>query len=131
MQERELCAHHRFLPAFYLSLKAAFLREAAQRPQGVISRNEARNLFRLEPAKALRIHELLQRCGWLPATPQRTRGTSTAVIAPDSYPFQFDGSQTAATIDPPPVERHMKPPADVNEGMPAASQLAHHRSWRM
>ncbi len=104
--------------------EAASLREAAQRLQGVISREEARNLFRLELAKALRIHELLQRCSWLLASPQHTRGTSTAVIASDSS-FLFDGSHSAAPTDPAPAERHMKPPANGNNGMPAASQLAH------
>lgn len=78
LQERDLCANHRFLPSFYLSLKAAFLREAAQRPQRAIPRTDARNMFRLEPAKSLRVYELLQRAGWLPAAPQRTRGTATA-----------------------------------------------------
>ena len=78
MQERDLCANNRFLPSFYLSLKAAFLREAAQRPQRAIPRSDARNLFRLEPAKSLKVYELLQRAGWLPTAPQKVRGTTTA-----------------------------------------------------
>lgn len=87
MQERELCAHHRFLPSFYLSLKAAFLREAAQRPQGAIPRSDARTLFRLEPAKAMHIYELMQRTGWLRAAPQRTRGAPTATPSESPSPL--------------------------------------------
>ncbi|KAK9861613.1 hypothetical protein WJX84_005571 [Apatococcus fuscideae] len=109
-QERELCAHHRFLPSFYLSLKAAFLREAAQRPQGAIPRSDARTLFRLEPAKAMHIYELMQRTGWLRAAPQRTRGAPTATplrepIAPGGWAsgtrrlrWSLQASQLAAAL---------------------------------
>ena len=52
-QERELCAATRLLPAHYLLLKVALMREAERRG-GPIPRHEARVMFRLEPYRALR-----------------------------------------------------------------------------
>lgn len=51
------------LPAHYLVVKAAMLREAARR--GHLPRTEARTMFRLEPNRALRVYDLLTACGWL------------------------------------------------------------------
>ena len=53
MQERELCASARMLPAHYLAVKAAMLREAARR--GVLPRSEARTMFRLDHSRALKV----------------------------------------------------------------------------
>lgn len=66
-KERELCAQARLLPVHYLELKALMMREG--QIKGYISRQEARTFFRLEPAKAVRVHELLLAAGWLPAAP--------------------------------------------------------------
>ena len=52
VQERELCAQARLLPVHYLELKALMMREG--QTKGYISRQEARNFFRLEPSKAVR-----------------------------------------------------------------------------
>lgn len=41
------------LPAHYLAIKAAMLREAARR--GVLPRSEARTMFRLDPSRALKV----------------------------------------------------------------------------
>ena len=53
VQERELCASARMLPAHYLAVKAAMLREAARR--GVLPRSEARTMFRLDHSRALKV----------------------------------------------------------------------------
>ncbi|DBB01426.1 TPA: hypothetical protein ACH3X1_000090 [Trebouxia sp. C0004] len=66
-RERELCAQARLLPVHYLELKALMMREG--HTKGYISRQEARTFFRLEPAKAVRVYELLLAAGWLPAAP--------------------------------------------------------------
>lgn len=55
-RERELCASARLLPPQYLALKDMLLRDSAQ--HGGISRADAKNFFRLEPSRALRIYEL-------------------------------------------------------------------------
>ena len=41
------------LPAHYLAVKAAMLRQAARR--GVLPRSEARTMFRLDPSRALKV----------------------------------------------------------------------------
>ena len=41
------------LPAHYLAVKAAMLREAARR--GVLPRSEARTMFRLDHSRALKV----------------------------------------------------------------------------
>ena len=51
--ERELCASARMLPSHYLAVKAAMLREAAQR--GVLPRSEARTMSRLDASRALKV----------------------------------------------------------------------------
>lgn len=61
LQERELCAHVRLLPAQYLLLKAALIRESAAR--GGLARADVRAMFRLEPAQAQRVFDLLLSCG--------------------------------------------------------------------
>jgi hypothetical protein len=43
-QERELCASVRLLPAHYLALKGALMRESTRR--GHLPRSEARTMFR-------------------------------------------------------------------------------------
>ena len=53
LQERELCASARMLPSQYLAVKAAMLREAAQR--GILPRSEARTMFRLDASRALKV----------------------------------------------------------------------------
>ena len=53
LQERELCASARMLPAHYMAVKAAMLREAARR--GVLPRSEARTMFRLDHSRALKV----------------------------------------------------------------------------
>ncbi len=53
LQERELCASARILPSQYLAIKAAMLREAAQR--GILPRSEARTTCRLDASRALKV----------------------------------------------------------------------------
>ena len=54
----------RLVPPHFLALKAALLREAADRG-GVLPRELARTLFRLEPARTLRVYDTLAAAGWL------------------------------------------------------------------
>lgn len=72
-RERELCTSHRLLPAHYLLLKETMLREVAA--HGALSRSEARTMFRLEPARAQRIHELAVTAGWI-AERGKEKGTA-------------------------------------------------------
>ncbi|KAG2435158.1 hypothetical protein HXX76_007242 [Chlamydomonas incerta] len=66
-RERELCAAARLLPCHYLALKDMMLRDAEK--NGAISRTEARSLFRLDPARSLRIYDLLVAAGWVTPAP--------------------------------------------------------------
>ncbi len=66
-QERELCATARLLPAHLLALKAGLLRAAAGRDH--LAREDAADLFRLEPCQALRVYDLAAAAGWLRAAP--------------------------------------------------------------
>ncbi len=52
LQERELCATARLLPAHYLELKALMLRDAQRR--GCLPRAEAKGFFRLDAARAVK-----------------------------------------------------------------------------
>ncbi|PNH00557.1 Transcriptional adapter ADA2a, partial [Tetrabaena socialis] len=63
-RERELCADARLLPPHYLALKDMLLREG-ERGGGGITRQEARTFFRLEPARSLRVYDLLVSAGWV------------------------------------------------------------------
>lgn len=72
MQERELCAAARLLPAHLLALKAGLLAAGAER--GRLGRDDAASLLRLEPAHAARVHELLAAAGWLSASPAPAPG---------------------------------------------------------
>ncbi|GFR44583.1 hypothetical protein Agub_g5858 [Astrephomene gubernaculifera] len=62
-RERELCAAVRLLPAHYLALKDMLLRDCEK--NGPISKQDARSFFRLDPARSLRIYELLLAAGWI------------------------------------------------------------------
>ncbi|KAL3147326.1 hypothetical protein ABBQ32_002810 [Trebouxia sp. C0010 RCD-2024] len=75
-KERELCAQARLLPVHYLELKALMMREG--QTKGYISRQEARSFFRLEPAKAVRVYELLLSSGWIPGPPAAAMQAPTA-----------------------------------------------------
>lgn len=66
-QEREVCAGARLLPAQYLNMKAALMRDSVRR--GYITRAEARGFFRLEGPRTLRVYDLLVACGWVNPTP--------------------------------------------------------------
>ncbi|GIL78334.1 hypothetical protein Vretifemale_7772 [Volvox reticuliferus] len=62
-RERELCAAQRLLPCHYLALKDMLLRDCEK--NGAITKTEARTFFRLDPARSVRIYELLVACGWI------------------------------------------------------------------
>jgi hypothetical protein len=64
-REREVCSQHRFVPAHWLLLKETLMREVAR--SGPVSRNDAKMLFRLEPARATKLHDLAVSLGWIPA----------------------------------------------------------------
>jgi hypothetical protein len=66
-QEREACAHGRLLPSQYLNMKVALLRENERR--GYITRAEARNYFRLDPLRTLRVYDLMVANGWINPQP--------------------------------------------------------------
>ncbi|KAK9839318.1 hypothetical protein WJX81_007715 [Elliptochloris bilobata] len=67
IKERELCATTRLLPAQLLAIKAGLL--GAGVAHGHLAREAAACLFRLEPAHALRVYDLLIAAGWLRAAP--------------------------------------------------------------
>lgn len=54
----------RLVPPHFLAMKAALLREAVERG-GVLPRDLARSMFRLEPARTLRVYDTLAAAGWL------------------------------------------------------------------
>eukprot|EP00798_Chlamydomonas_sp_ICE-L_P013693 gene13693-19585_t len=62
-RERELCTSIRMLPSHYLALKDMMMRDSAK--HGSISRAEARNFFRLDTVRSLRIYDLWVSCGWV------------------------------------------------------------------
>lgn len=62
-EEVDFCAAGRLLPSHYLALKDMMLRDAEK--HGRISRAEARNYFRLEPSRGVKIYDLLVARGWL------------------------------------------------------------------
>lgn len=64
LQERQACVDARLLPPHFLAMKAALLREASERG-GVLPRDMARAMFRLEPARTLRVYDTLAAAGWV------------------------------------------------------------------
>lgn len=73
-KERDVCSSHRFVPAHWLLLKETLMREVAR--HGPLSRSDAKSLFRLEPARATKLHDLAISQGWVPA-----KGNAAAVDA--------------------------------------------------
>ena len=65
------------MPPHFLALKAALLREASERG-GVLPRDMARAMFRLEPARTLRVYDTLAAAGWI----QRGDGLQTRASGP-------------------------------------------------
>ena len=62
-RECDLCTNCRLLPVHYLSIKEALMRaSAAGQP---LRRTDVRNMFKLEPVKAIRVYELLLTNGWV------------------------------------------------------------------
>lgn len=56
-RERDACSTHRFVPGHWMLLKETLLREDA-RAGGALSRTAARNLFRLEQNRALKVFDV-------------------------------------------------------------------------
>ncbi|GLI66472.1 hypothetical protein VaNZ11_010315 [Volvox africanus] len=75
-RERELCAAQRLLPCHYLALKDMLLRDCEK--NGAITKSEARTFFRLDPARSVRIYELLVACGWIRSGDQGKGGAAGA-----------------------------------------------------
>lgn len=78
-REAEVCCQHRFVPAHWLLLKETLMREVAR--SGPLSRNDAKTLFRLEPARATKLHDLAVSLGWVPAKGSATAAPSAAGTA--------------------------------------------------
>eukprot|EP01025_Chloroclados_australasicus_P037895 TRINITY_DN38769_c0_g1_i17.p1 TRINITY_DN38769_c0_g1~~TRINITY_DN38769_c0_g1_i17.p1 ORF type:complete len:480 (-),score=41.46 TRINITY_DN38769_c0_g1_i17:285-1724(-) len=55
--EVQLCVEMRLLPAFYLALKDSLLRECQR--NGLMSRQEIKRYFRMDPSKCLKIHDVM------------------------------------------------------------------------
>ena len=56
-KELELCGNVRVVPAHYLVIKHALMKEFQQK--GRLTRQEARNFFRFDPSKVQKIFDLL------------------------------------------------------------------------
>ncbi|PSC69078.1 transcriptional adapter ADA2-like isoform X1 [Micractinium conductrix] len=64
-RERNLCAAERYLPAQYLAIKAAILKQ--QELKGRVPRNDILKLpFKVDPARMQRLHDFFVQEGWLP-----------------------------------------------------------------
>ena len=79
-RERELCATQRLLPAHFLLLKETLMREVEL--NGPLTRSEARTLFRLEPARAQRIHDLTVAAGWCKTQEKSGKGGADEQAGP-------------------------------------------------
>jgi hypothetical protein len=77
----QACAAHRFVPAHWLLLKETLLREVAR--SGPLSRNEVKSMFRLEPARAVKLYDLAVAQGWIPT---KGVGAAAAAAATDMKP---------------------------------------------
>ncbi len=105
-RERELCAMSRLLPTHYLALKDMMLRECQR--HGTVARNEARNFFRLDPQRCLRLYELWTSLGWVssgkpaagttPLPPLPVQPSSGASLSGRPTPIQ--GGMTAWPLTP-------------------------------
>lgn len=63
MQEQELCAQYRLLPAHYLKMKEALMLESVK--VGQVRRADAYQMFKVDPVKTDRVYELLVSRGWI------------------------------------------------------------------
>jgi Mg-chelatase subunit ChlI len=62
--EKELCTGCRLLPVQYLSMKVQLMRESLKKG-APLNRNDVRNMFKIDPLKAIRVYELLLMHGWV------------------------------------------------------------------
>jgi transcriptional adapter 2-alpha len=62
--EKELCRSCRLLPVQYLSMKVELMREGLK-SEKPLNRNHVRNMFKVDPLKAIRVYELLLQHGWV------------------------------------------------------------------
>ena len=62
--ERELCTTCRLLPVHYLTIKVGLMRESLKTGKP-IRKQDVRDMFKVDPLKALRVHELLLQHGWV------------------------------------------------------------------
>ena len=62
-REKELCVNCRLLPVHYLSIKEALMRASAEGQ--TLKRAEVRHMFKVEPAKAAKVYDLLLANGWV------------------------------------------------------------------
>jgi len=62
--EKELCTSCRLLPVQYLSMKVELMREGLK-SEKPLNRTHVRNMFKVDPLKAIRVYELLLQHGWV------------------------------------------------------------------
>jgi hypothetical protein len=86
----QVCAAQRFVPAHWLLLKETLMREVAR--AGPLSRNDVKVMFRLEPARAAKLHDLAVAQGWIPAKGGKDAAAAAAAAAAASAAAVSGGS---------------------------------------
>jgi len=71
--ERGLCATIRLTPAHYMAVKDTLMRQS--QAKGYVTRAEARSFLRMDAVKVTRVHDMLQKLGWVRATPPPASAT--------------------------------------------------------